>query len=103
MKTSCCQLPRRALFKYTSSAASLACSIHFLVMWWFLFFILVHVTLVFITGARVNLNMMFAGVIGIGGRLATPPLPHHRAYGSVPRRFESLANTRRTGTGDRAI
>jgi hypothetical protein len=21
---------------------------------------------------------------GIGGRLATPPLPHHRAYGSVP-------------------
>jgi hypothetical protein len=22
--------------------------------------------------------------IGIGGRLATPPLPHHRAYGSVP-------------------
>ena len=37
-------------------------SIHFLAMWWFLFFILVHVTLVFITGARVNLNMMFAGV-----------------------------------------
>jgi hypothetical protein len=31
-------------------------------MWWFLFFILVHVSLVFITGARVNLNMMFAGV-----------------------------------------
>ena len=22
------------------------------------------------------------GLIGIGGRLATPPLPHHRAYGS---------------------
>ena len=21
-------------------------------------------------------------LIGIGGRLATPPLPHHRAYGS---------------------
>jgi sulfoxide reductase catalytic subunit YedY len=40
----------------------LARSIHFLAMWWFLFFILVHVTLVFITGARVNLNMMFAGV-----------------------------------------
>jgi sulfoxide reductase catalytic subunit YedY len=37
-------------------------SIHFLAMWWFLFFILAHVTLVFITGARVNLNMMFAGV-----------------------------------------
>ena len=25
--------------------------------------------------------------IGIGGHLAMPPLPHHRAYGSVPRRF----------------
>ncbi len=37
-------------------------SVHFLAMWWFLFFILMHVTLVFITGARVNLNMMFAGV-----------------------------------------
>jgi hypothetical protein len=31
-------------------------------MWWLLLFILVHVTLVFITGARVNLNMTFAGV-----------------------------------------
>jgi sulfoxide reductase catalytic subunit YedY len=31
-------------------------SLHFLAMWWFLLFIL------FITGARVNLNMMFAGV-----------------------------------------
>ena len=40
----------------------LARSIHFLSMWWFLLFVLVHVTLVFITGARVNLNMMFAGV-----------------------------------------
>ena len=37
-------------------------SIHFLAMWWFLLFILAHVTLVFITGARANLNMMFAGV-----------------------------------------
>ena len=37
-------------------------SIHFLALWWFLLFILVHVTLVFITGARVNLNMMWAGV-----------------------------------------
>lgn len=25
--------------------------------------------------------------IGIGGSLAAPALPHHRAYGSVPRRF----------------
>ena len=37
-------------------------SIHFLAMWWFLLFILAHVTLVFITGARINLNMMWAGV-----------------------------------------
>src|SRR5665213_3421580 len=37
-------------------------SIHFLAMWWFLLFILAHVTLVFVTGARVNLNMMWAGV-----------------------------------------
>jgi sulfoxide reductase catalytic subunit YedY len=37
-------------------------SIHFLVLWWFLLFILAHVTLVFITGARINLNMMWAGV-----------------------------------------
>lgn len=37
-------------------------SIHFLAMWWFIFFILIHVTLVFITGARNNLNMMWAGV-----------------------------------------
>jgi methionine sulfoxide reductase catalytic subunit len=36
-------------------------SIHFLALWWFLLFILIHVTLVFITGARANLNMMFAG------------------------------------------
>jgi len=28
--------------------------------------------------------------IGIGGHLAAPPLPHHRAYGSVPRRFGGL-------------
>lgn len=37
-------------------------SIHFLALWWFLLFIFAHVTLVFITGARVNLNMMWAGV-----------------------------------------
>src|SRR5271157_1971205 len=29
--------------------------------------------------------------IGIGGRLTTPPLPHHRAYGSVSRRFGGLS------------
>ena len=37
-------------------------SIHFMALCWFLLFILLHVTLVFITGARTNLNMMFAGV-----------------------------------------
>jgi thiosulfate reductase cytochrome b subunit len=37
-------------------------SIHFLALWWFLLFIVAHVTLVFITDARANLNMMFAGV-----------------------------------------
>ena len=31
--------------------------------------------------------------IGIGGRLATPPLPHHRAYGSVHGGSRSCANT----------
>jgi hypothetical protein len=29
--------------------------------------------------------------IGIGGHLAMPPLPHHRLYGSVPRRFGGLS------------
>jgi len=28
-----------------------------------------------------------AHIIGIGGRLAAPLLPHHRAYGSRTRRF----------------
>jgi DMSO/TMAO reductase YedYZ molybdopterin-dependent catalytic subunit/thiosulfate reductase cytochrome b subunit len=37
-------------------------SLHFAALCWFLAFILTHVTLVFITGARQNLNMMFAGV-----------------------------------------
>src|SRR5215213_5754659 len=29
-------------------------------------------------------------LIGIGGSLTAPPLPHHRAYGSVPRRFDRV-------------
>jgi len=37
-------------------------SIHFIALLWFLLFILAHVTLVFITDARGNLNMMWAGV-----------------------------------------
>lgn len=40
----------------------LARTIHFIVLGWFLFFIFVHTTLVFITGLRKNLNYMFAGV-----------------------------------------
>ncbi len=39
-------------------------SIHFLVLCWFLSFILVHVTMVFVTGLLPNLNHMFAGVDG---------------------------------------
>ena len=35
---------------------------HFLGLLWFVFFIGVHVTFVFITSARANLNQMFAGV-----------------------------------------
>jgi len=40
----------------------LARTIHFFVLCWFLFFICIHVTMVFITGLRVNLNHMFYGV-----------------------------------------
>jgi thiosulfate reductase cytochrome b subunit len=37
-------------------------TIHFGVLCWFLIFIFPHVTLVFITGARANLNYIWAGV-----------------------------------------
>lgn len=37
-------------------------TIHFGVLWWFLLFIFIHGTLVLITGARANLNYMWAGV-----------------------------------------
>ncbi len=37
-------------------------TIHFGVLWWFLIFIFIHGTLVLITGARANLNYMWAGV-----------------------------------------
>lgn len=37
-------------------------TIHFFVLCWFLLFIFIHTTLVFITGLRQNLNYMFAGV-----------------------------------------
>ena len=32
-------------------------------------------------------------MIGIGGHLAMPPLPHHRAYGSVPGGSTGLSGT----------
>jgi thiosulfate reductase cytochrome b subunit len=49
-------------FRRISSVLSIqtARSLHFLVMCWFLFFIVVHVTLVFTTGLRANLNHAFA-------------------------------------------
>nr|WP_255672530.1 molybdopterin-dependent oxidoreductase [Corallococcus sp. AS-1-6] len=40
----------------------MARSLHFLVLCWFLLFIVVHVTLVFTTGALRNLNHIYAGV-----------------------------------------
>ena len=39
-------------------------------------------------------------MIGIGGHLAVPPLPHHRAYGSVPRRFGRLSGQGRSRCGN---
>src|SRR5262245_13705187 len=42
-------------------------------------------------------------LIGIGGSLAAPPLPHHRAYGSVPRRFDRVRRlTKQPGEEGRA-
>ena len=37
---------------------------------------------------------------GIGGRLAASPLPHHRAYGSVPRRFGRVSSQGRSRGGN---
>ena len=37
-------------------------TVHFAVLCWFVLFICLHVTLVFITGLRLNLNYIFAGV-----------------------------------------
>jgi hypothetical protein len=41
----------------------------------------------------------FDPMIGIGGHLAVPPLPPHRAYGSVPRRFDRVKLRQRHGVG----
>ena len=43
------------------------------------------------TFAGTRRNDKVAPRIGIGGHLLAPPLPHHRAYGSVPRRFDRLS------------
>lgn len=43
-------------------------SLHFAVLCWFLFFIAAHVTMVFATGWKENLNHMFAGVNNAGWR-----------------------------------
>ncbi len=50
-------------FQFVSKRLSIqaARSLHFLVLCWFLFFVFVHVTLVFATGALHNLNHMYAG------------------------------------------
>ena len=55
-------------FKRLSKVLSIqtARSLHFLVFVWFLIFIVIHVTLVFATGALVNLNHMYAGRDGGG-------------------------------------
>ncbi len=37
-------------------------SIHFLILCWFIMFVCVHVTMVFVTGLRHNVNHMFAGI-----------------------------------------
>src|ERR1700739_2332289 len=40
-------------------------------------------------------------LIGIGGRLAASPLPHPRAYGSVPRRFDRIKLGQKDRGGER--
>jgi hypothetical protein len=45
-------------------------------------------------------NDGFPPKIGIGGHLAMPPLSHHRAYGSVPRRFDWVKLWQRHGVGE---
>ena len=52
------------------------------------------------TFAGTRANGRGAPKIGIGGHLAVPPLPHHRAYGSVPRRFDWVKLGQRHGVGE---
>ena len=46
-------------------------------------------------------NVGFVPVIGIGGSLAAPPLPHHRTYGSVYGGSRSYANALRSNDSHR--
>ncbi len=85
-----------ARFRRVSRILSIqtARSVHFLVLFWFLSFIVIHVTLVFTTGALVNLNHVYAGhndhswagfalfavsmvVVVVGWVAATPFTLHH--------------------------
>src|SRR5450631_3510897 len=43
----------------------------------------------------------FGSLIGIGGSLAAPPLPHHRTYGSVYGGSRSYANALRSNDSTR--
>lgn len=108
-------------FKRVSKVLSIqtARSVHFLVMVWFVFFIVVHVTLVFTTGLRANLNHVYAArndgswtgfwvfaasmvVVIVGWVAATPfTLSHPRVVqrvgfaliGPAQRLFEHLDST----------
>src|SRR5438105_7419744 len=56
-------------------------------------------TLVSVYGDLGAVYAVIFRLIGIGGHLAMPPLPHHRAYGSVPRRFDWVKLGQRHGVG----
>lgn len=45
---------------------------------------------------RAFLSVAMLVMIGIGESLTAPPLPHHLAYGSVPRRFDRVERQRAT-------
>ena len=57
------------------------CYLHFVVLW---------LNEKISAGIKIVSKTLTGRLIGIGGRLAASPLPHHRAYGSVPRRFDRL-------------
>ena len=78
-------------FKRISSMLSIqtARSLHFLVMVWFILFIVMHVTLVFTTGMRENLNYMYASRSDDSGSVSGSSPPRwssSRSGGSRPPR-----------------